>query len=69
MTHQKGNALWFILVAISLLGLLTIMLSRSSSTSNETGSYEQNIIGANGILSYVKNHRKCCSGIISTWLQ
>ncbi len=52
---QCGNALWFILVAIGLLGLLTVMLSRSGSSTNETGSYEQNVIAANQILSYAKN--------------
>jgi len=52
---QCGNALWFILVAIGLLGLLTVMLSRSGSSTNETGSYEQNVITANEILSYAKN--------------
>lgn len=53
--NECGNALWFILVAIGLLGLLTVMMSRSSSTSNETGDYEQNVIVANEILSYAKN--------------
>ena len=52
---QAGNALWFILIAIGLLGLLTAMLSRSSSTSNDTGSFEQTQIAANEILNYAKS--------------
>lgn len=63
--HQNGNALWFILVAISLLGLLTIMMSRSSSTSNETGNYEQNIIKANEVLSYAKSVENAVQGLLA----
>lgn len=73
---QQGNALWFILVAIGLLGLLTIMMSRTSSTSNETGSYEQNLILANEILNYAQSFenafqsliiRGCSENDISFW--
>jgi hypothetical protein len=73
---QKGNALWFILVAIALLGLLTIMMSRTSSTSNETGNFERNSVLANNILSYAKNMenavqsllaRGCSENEISFW--
>ncbi len=76
MKHQSGNALWFILVAIGLLGLLTVMMSRSSSSTNETGGYEQNIIHANKILSYAKSMenavqsllaRGCSENDISFW--
>ena len=47
---QSGNALWFILIAIALLGGLTVMLSRSSGTSEDTGEYEKNQISATEIL-------------------
>ncbi len=63
--YQKGNALWFILVAIGLLGLLTIMLSKSSSTSNETGGFEQNSIQANAILSYAKGIENAVQGLLT----
>lgn len=63
--NQSGNALWFILVAIGLLGLLTVMMSRSSSTSNETGIYEQNVIRANTILSYAKGLEGAVQSLLS----
>ena len=62
---ESGNALWFILVAIGLLGLLTVMLSRSGSNTNETGSYEQNVIAANEILSYAKNMENAVQGLLA----
>lgn len=52
---QKGNALIFILIAIALLGLLTVTLSRSGDSTNETGSFEQNQIAASEILTYAKS--------------
>ena len=54
MKHQSGNALWFILIAIGLLGLLTISFSRSSK-NNDSGNYEQNQIAASEILRYAKS--------------
>ena len=63
--RQKGNALFFILVAIGLLGLLTVMLSRSGSSTTETGDYEQNVIVANEILSYAKNIENAVQGLLA----
>ena len=63
--RERGNALWFILVAIGLLGLLTVMLSRSGSNTNETGGYEQNVIAANEILSYAKNMENAVQGLLA----
>lgn len=54
MKHQSGNALWFILIAIGLLGLLTITFSRSSK-NNDSGDYEQTQIAASEILRYAKS--------------
>jgi len=65
MNTQKGNALWFILIAIGLLGLLTVMLSRGGSSTNETGDYEQNVIAANEILSYAKNMENAVQGLLA----
>ncbi len=62
---QSGNALWFILIAIALLGLLTMMMSRSSSTSNETGSYEQNQIAASEILNYAKSIENAVQSLLA----
>lgn len=58
-THkQSGNALFFILIAIFLLGGLTVLLSRTGSQSEDTGSSEQAMIAATRILretSGIKN--------------
>lgn len=51
---QRGNALWFILIAIVLLGGLTIMLSRSGSSTQQTGNVEQNRIKASQLMRYAK---------------
>lgn len=52
---QNGNVLWFILIAIALLGLLTSMLNRSGGNTNETGDYEQQTIKATEILRYASS--------------
>lgn len=51
---QQGNALWFILVAIVLLGGLTVLLTRSGSSVNQSGDVEQNRIRAGQILRWAK---------------
>ena len=63
--RERDNALWFILIAIALLGLLTVMLSHSGSSTNETGGYEQNVIAANEILSYAKNMENAVQGLLA----
>lgn len=52
MKKQSGNALWFILIAIFLLGGLTVLLSRTGSNTEETGSTEKSRIIATEILRY-----------------
>lgn len=52
MKKQSGNALWFILLAIFLLGGLTVLLSRTGSNTEETGSAEQTSIKASALLRY-----------------
>jgi len=54
MNKQSGNILLFILIAILLIGLLTLSLTRSSNTTNETGDFEQNAIIASQIMRYAK---------------
>ena len=51
---QSGNILLFILIAILLIGLLTISLTRSNNSTNETGSYEQQQIVISSFLRYAK---------------
>lgn len=52
MKNESGNILIIILIAIFLLGTLTAMLTRSGSSTNETGSYEQESIKVSNILKY-----------------
>src|SRR5262245_7145714 len=54
MKSQSGNALWFILIAIVLLGALTMLLTRSGSTSSQSGNVERLRITASQILRYAK---------------
>lgn len=55
MRNQNGNALWFILIAVALLGFLTAILTRSSSTVDQTGNLEQTRISASKILKYARS--------------
>lgn len=73
---QNGNALFFILIAIALLGLLTVTMMRSSSDSNDAGSYEQSQIVASEVLNYAKSienavqmllARGCSENELSFW--
>lgn len=52
---QSGNALWFILIAIILLGGLTALLSRSSGTSEDSGDYERSQIQISDVARYAKS--------------
>jgi hypothetical protein len=65
MSQQSGNALWFILIAIGLLGLLTVSLTRSGSSTNDTGSFEQNQIVASEILSYAKSIENAVQSLLA----
>lgn len=49
-----GNALWFILLGVFLLGLLTMMLARSGSSVDQSGDFEQNRIQIGEILGWAK---------------
>ena len=52
---QSGNALFFILVAVVMLGLLTMILSRGGSNTEQTGDFEQNRIQIGQLLRYAKS--------------
>ncbi len=52
--RQNGNALWFILVAIVLLGALTMILSRGGTSVNQSGDVEQARLRAGEIMRYAK---------------
>lgn len=49
---QSGNVIWFILVAIVLLGALTMALSRSGSSVNQSGDSEKSAIVASQLIRY-----------------
>lgn len=51
---QNGNALWFILIAIVLLGAITMILSRGSSSVDQSGDVEHARIKAGQIMRYAK---------------
>ncbi len=65
MKKENGNALWFILIAIGLLGLLTVSLTRGGSSSNETGDFEQNQIMASEILTYAKSIENALQSLLA----
>lgn len=52
---QNGNVLWFILLAIALMGALTMVLSRSGSSVDQAGDIEQVRIKAGQIMRYGKS--------------
>lgn len=52
---ERGNALFFILLAIVLLGAITFLLTRSGSTVDQSGDIEQNRIRASQVLRYAKS--------------
>ncbi len=52
---QNGNVLWFILIAVALLGMLTMVLSRSGSVVDQSGDIEQLRISGGQILRYAKS--------------
>lgn len=49
---ESGNILFLILIAIALLGALTVLMSRTGSQSDDTGSTEQSSIQASQILKH-----------------
>lgn len=54
VTGQKGNAIWFILLAIALLAALTLAISHFSDTAEQTGNIELDNIQASQILRITK---------------
>lgn len=54
-TNQRGNVLWFILLAIVLLGAITMVISRSGSSVNQSGERESASILASQIMRYAKS--------------
>ncbi len=55
LRSQAGNAIWFILLAVALLGFLTALISRSGSNVNQTGDFERDRIKAAALLRYAQS--------------
>lgn len=76
MPCERGNALWMILIVIALLGGVTAMFTRTSSTSEDTGKYENLTIQASKTLRYAASleqgvqslmMRGCSENQLSFW--
>lgn len=62
---QSGNALWFILFTVALLGFLTAILSRSGSSVDQAGNIEQQRISASAVIRYGKSIETAVRQLIS----
>lgn len=49
---ESGNALWFILMAVALMAALTVTISRSSDTAEQSGNVEQFRVQASDIMRH-----------------
>lgn len=65
LSPTSGNALFFILIAIFLLGGLTVLLSRTGSHSEDTGASEQASIQASSILKYAAGVQNAVTNLLS----
>ena len=50
--HEQGSAIWFILVAVALLAALTMAMTRSSDTVEQSGDVERARILASDLMRY-----------------
>lgn len=55
---ESGNVLWFILLAVALLAVLTATISRSTDTSEQSGNVERFRIQASDIMRYSASMRE-----------
>lgn len=62
---QSGNVLWFILLAVALLGFLTIVISRIGSSVEQSGNIEQTRVRASALLRYGKSVETAVSQLLS----
>lgn len=76
MKKQSGNVLWFILIAIFLLGALTVMLTRTGGQTEETGDSDKAMITATNLMRTATSleaafqnllMRGCSENTISFW--
>lgn len=55
LNSEKGNILWFVMIAVIFTALLTMVLTRSSSNVDQTGDREQITIKITQVLRYAKS--------------
>lgn len=65
-TSQSGNVLFIILFAVIMLGALTMMLSRSGGSSNQTGDVERFRVQANTMMSYASQIENAVGQLITS---
>ncbi len=53
-TNSSGNAIWFILLAIVLIGALTMTLSRGGSSVDQSGDFERARVIVTQMMRYAK---------------
>lgn len=53
--NQKGNVIWFILLTVALLGFLTAIISRSTSSVEQSGNIERASIQISQTMQYAKS--------------
>lgn len=58
---ESGSVIWFILLAVILLGALTIAISRSSDTVEQSGDRERARVVASDIMRYAKGIEQAIS--------
>lgn len=56
-TAENGNVIWFIMVAIILLGGLTMLLTRTGSSVQQSGNVEQARLLSGQVLRYAQSIR------------
>ncbi|MCD8526030.1 MAG: hypothetical protein LRY62_02375 [Alphaproteobacteria bacterium] len=60
---ESGNILWFILIGIVLIGLLTALVSRGTSSVDQSGDVEQMRIVAGQIMQTAKSFESAISNM------
>ena len=55
MKCERGNVLWFILIGVALIAMLTMVLSRTGSNVDQSADVEQLRITSGQILRYAKS--------------
>lgn len=56
--NESGNALWLILIAVALLAVLTVTVSRSTDTTEQSGNIERYRIQASDIMRHTSGIRE-----------